>query len=172
MNTPLLLYIHAHMQTVNWEADTTTPFSCCSSLALEASLRKKFKPPILIYWIIYGSDWEIFLFPPQGCYRLFLFNESSWKACMELPAVQRNSTHLRACLPEGSIWAASCWFLHAEKPPDLSWLLHGDRNTDCAVGTSAGKPGGSWVPAFAHEQLWIASCFSVVPMHSFLFPWF
>lgn len=118
---------------------------------------------------------RFFSFPPHGCYRFYRWvseRVSSWKACMELPAVQRNSTHLRTCLPDGPAWAASCWFSHPEKPLELSWLLHGDRDTDCAVGTSAGKLGGSWVPVFAHEQLWIASHFSVVPMHSFLSPWF
>lgn len=59
-------------------------------------------------------------------------------------------------------------FLQSEKLLQQIWLLCGVRDTDCAVGKCAEKPGGSWVPVFAHEQLWIASCFSIVPMCSFL----
>lgn len=77
--------------------------------------------------------------------------------------------HPRACLPGGHYSGAALrQFLKSEKPLQQSWLLHGVRDTDCAAGKSAEKLGGSWVPVFAHEQLRIASRFSVVPMRSLL----
>lgn len=86
------------MQTVNWEGRITTPFPCCSSLALEPSLKNKFPVhrPQHFHLLDHLWKWSRDLsFPSPRCYGFYWWiseRVSSWKACVELPAVQRNST--------------------------------------------------------------------------------
>lgn len=95
---------------------------------------------------------ELFI-PTTQVLQVDFWRVNSWKAYVELPAVRRNSAGGRpaSCLPPR--WtlrrgAALCWFIKSEKPLQHIWLLAGVRDADCAVGKSAGKPGGSWVPVF------------------------
>lgn len=57
-NTPLLLYIHAHMQIVNWEGEMLTVFLCCSSLSPEPSLKNKFPGPPPQHFHLLDHSWK------------------------------------------------------------------------------------------------------------------
>lgn len=118
-NTPLLLYIHAHMQIVNWEGEMLTVFLCCSSLSPEPSLKNKFPVPPPQHFHLLDHSWKCsrdFSFPSLRCYRFYRWiseRVSSWKAHADLHAVWRNSMggHPLSCLPARQTLVRGCFEL-------------------------------------------------------------
>lgn len=117
---------------------------------------------------------EEFLIPPPGCYRFYRWisgRASSRKACMELPALQGNSIGgcLPLALPAGQT-DTSQGLLCADSYNQKSFSSKFGSSVESGTLTVqwAEKLGGSWIPVLAHEQLWIVSCFSIVPTCSFL----
>lgn len=157
-NASFLLCVHT-CRLVHWDGGITPPFPCCSSQALEPSLRNRLPIPHPQHLHLLDHLWKQlrgFSFHQPGATGFpggFLEGQApgkpawSFLPCRETVQV---GTHPWPCLPDRDtsqgLLCTDSYNQCNEKLFQQIWLLRGVRDTDCAVGKCTEKLGGSWIP--------------------------
>lgn len=156
-----------------------TSFPCCSSQALEPSLKNKLPIPHQQGLHLLDHLWKqlrgFSLHHPGatgftgGLLEGQAPGKPAWSFLLGRETAQVG-THPWPCLPDRQTDTSQgllCADSYKQKSFFSKFGFSVESGTLTAVGKCAEKLGGSCIPVFAHEQLWIASHFSIVPMGSF-----